>query len=128
MSHTESCKQNISRIDIPLWVKSIFFIGFCLFISQLVGFRSVLSDSIVKDKAEKAYSNKNYPLAIASYKDLLTRYPENKAFIKDLGISLYREGLHTEALMTLYRLEGVKMPKSDVKVIDEAISDMLRRN
>ena len=127
MSQAGFDNQKSSDIAIPLWVKSILVIGLGLFLSQLIGFPSILSDSIEKNRAETAFANGNYPEAIENYEKLLTSYPKDKNLIKNLGLSFYKQGLYYQALRTFEKLEGKEIPESDVKVIEEAIEDMLKQ-
>ena len=127
MSQAGFDNQKPSDIAIPIWVKSILVIGIGLFLSQLIGFPSILSDSIEKNRAETAFTNGNYADAIENYEKLLTSYPKDKNLIKNLGLSFYKQGLYYQALRTFEKLEGKEIPESDVKVIEEAIENMLKQ-
>ena len=127
MSQAGFDNQKSSDIAIPIWVKSILVIGIGLFVSQLIGFPSILSDSIEKNRAEIAFTNGNYAEAIENYEKLLTSYPKDKNLIKNLGLSFYKQGLYYQALRTFEKLEGKEIPESDVKVIEAAIENMLKQ-
>ena len=112
-------------LPIPFWVKGILIIGFGLFAFESLSFKTTLNDAVLKTRAERAYSSEDYLSAIDMFGELIIRYPEQKNFIKNLGLAFYYQGLYKEALMTFMQLEGKEFPEEEIKIMDEAMEDSM---
>lgn len=112
---------------VPLWVKGIVAIGAVLFVVQMPGFMSSLSDAIQKNRAAKAFEAAQFAQAIDGYKVLHERYPRDLGLIKRLGFSYYRAGQYVESIETFNQLSGKTMTKSDVDEINAVISEMAEK-
>ncbi len=118
-------EKNIKHLPIPLWVKGILVIGFCLFTFESLSFKTTLNDAVLKTRAERAYYSKDYLSAINMFEELIIRYPEEKYLIKNLGYSYYKQGLYKEALLIFSMLEGKEFSEKEIKLIEARINDSL---
>ena len=125
MSEIEQGSQEVLRV--PLWVKAMVAVGGVLFVLQLPGFQTSLTDAVDKSRAQTAFDRADFAQAITLYAGLHAKYPEELSFTRKLGFAYYQSGQYPAALQTFDQLVGKTMSKDEVNKIEVAVADMAKK-
>lgn len=121
----KNCRDSLSNISIPIWVKIFFSFIVVIFLISLFKFPDRISNRLEFERGKKYLNQNEYEKAVSSFEKITEKYSENTDIQSRYFIAQVKNNDLSGAYVTYQKLENKTIYSKDLlKEITEAANEL----